>query len=197
MPEWKQELKEIAEEMTQVPQIHEEEIPDIELYMDQLITYLEKRLGFFQRNNKTPLITSTMVNNYSKAGLTRPANRKRYDKAHVMALSIICQMKRILSIQDMSRLGGALERPEEMPPVYDLFLKNQKELFAATPQLAEELIAKTEEAGIGPEDQGQALAALVIQLSIEAQRNILLAERLIDRMGRDLTKKGRDKGREE
>lgn len=196
LSDWKKETRDIAGEMTQVPQIRKEEIPDIELYMDQLITYLERRLSFFQRDSRTPLVTGTMVNNYSKAGLTRPANRKRYDKAHVMALSVICQLKRMLSIQDMGRVGGPLERPEEMAPVYDIFLEAQKERFAQAPALADDLIRRTEEAGIGPEDRDQALAALVIQLAAEAQRDILLAERLIDSLGRqDPPKRGREKGR--
>ncbi len=196
MAGWKEETRRIAAEMTQIPQIHGEEIPDIDLYLDQVITYLEKRLEFFQRDSRTPLITGTMVNNYSKAGLTRPANRKRYDRAHVMALNIICQLKRMLSIQDMSKMSGAMEQPDRLRPVYQLFLDTQQQQFSDMPQLAEELIRRTEDVGVTDGEQEQALAAMVLQLSAQAQRDILLAERLIDRLGRQDPKgKRKEKGR--
>lgn len=182
---WKDEIRRIAGQMTQVPQIQKNEVPGIHLYMDQLITYLEHRLSFFQRDTDTPLITATMVNNYSKAGLTRPARSKRYDRAHVMALSVICQLKRMFSIHDMARVAAPLETPEQMAPAYEAFLDAQQEAYNQLPGYVEALISKTEARGIDEEHQDQALAALVMQLAVGAQRDILLAERLIDAMGQE------------
>ncbi|MEA5012326.1 MAG: DUF1836 domain-containing protein [Angelakisella sp.] len=190
MADWQQQVQKIAQEMTDVPQILEEEIPDIDLYMDQLTTYLEKRLDFFQRDEKTPLITGTMVNNYSKAGLVHASNRKRYSKLHVMTLSLVCQLKRLLSIQDMGRLAAPLETEEDLDEVYQLFLLRQKEQFAQTPQLAQTLLSRLEESGI--EEQEKAVTALVTQLITGAQRDVLLAERIIDSLA-PVQPKGKNK----
>ena len=72
MSQWKNEVEGIAREMSRAPQIQPEEIPDLEIYMDQLTTYLDKRLSFYSREAEAPFITRSMVNNYSKARLLPP-----------------------------------------------------------------------------------------------------------------------------
>ena len=104
MPEWKDEVRKLAQQMEKAPQILPEEIPDLEIYMDQLTTYLDKRLGFYNREGESPFVTRSMVNNYSKAKLLPPPAAKRYSRVHVMLLSLVCQLKRIFTIQDLGRL---------------------------------------------------------------------------------------------
>ena len=94
MPEWKDEVRRLAQQMEKAPQILPEEIPDLEIYMDQLTTYLDKRLGFYNREGESPFVTRSMVNNYSKAKLLPPPAAKRYSRVHVMLLSLVCQLKR-------------------------------------------------------------------------------------------------------
>lgn len=179
MEEWKDAVRGIAEEMADAPQISQGEIPDLEIYMDQLTTYLDKRLGFYNREAGGAFVTRSMVNNYSKAGLLPPPVSKRYSRVHIMLLSLVCQLKRLFTIQDLGRLLDPVAGQEsEAESLYNRFLAAQREAFAQTPQLTGRLLDSLEEG-----DEARAKAALVTQLAVRAQRDLLLAERILDTMG--------------
>lgn len=177
MEQWKDEVREFSREISGAPQIASEEIPDIEIYMDQLTTYLDKRLGFYNREEGTPFVTRSMVNNYSKAGLLPTSVSKRYSSVHVMALSLICQLKRLFTIQDLGRLlAPVAEEPEGVEGLYRQFLAAQREAFSEAPTMTEQLLSSLEE----EEDEAKVKAALVTRLAVRAQRDLLLAERVLD-----------------
>ena len=81
-----------------------DEIPDIDLYMDQLLAYIEKVLSplFITSNEK--ILTTSMVNNYVKQGILPPTVKKRYSREHVIILIEICLAKQIYSIQEIGKL---------------------------------------------------------------------------------------------
>ncbi len=81
-----------------------DEIPDIDLYMDQLLIYIEKVLSplFFENHEK--ILTTSMVNNYVKQGVLPPTVKKRYSREHVILLIEICIAKQIYSIQEAGKL---------------------------------------------------------------------------------------------
>lgn len=85
----------------QVDKITIEEIPDLDLYMDQVIQLFDKTFQKTKRNEKEKIITKTMINNYAKGGLLLPIKNKRYSKEHVMLLSLIFELKGALSINDI------------------------------------------------------------------------------------------------
>ncbi len=136
-----------------------------------------------------------MVNNYSKAKLLPPPAAKRYSRVHVMLLSLVCQLKRIFTIQDLGRLLAPVTGEEETGSLYRLFLTAQRESFAETPAMAEALLARLGET----DEPARAKAALVTQLAVRAQRDLLLAERVLDTLrppeeekpGKDKKKKGK------
>lgn len=178
MEQWKDEVRGLAREISGAPQIAQGEIPDIEIYMDQLTTYLDKRLGFYNREEGAPFVTRSMVNNYSKAGLLPPSVSKRYSQIHIMVLSLVCQLKRLFTIQDLGRLlAPVAEEKEGAEGLYRQFLAAQREAFAETPAMTEQLLSSLEE-----DDEAGAKAALVTQLAVRAQRDLLLAERILDSM---------------
>jgi len=78
-----------------------ENIPDLDLYMDQVIQLFDKTFQKAKRNEKEKIITKTMINNYAKGGLLLPIKNKRYSKEHVMLLSLIFELKGALSINDI------------------------------------------------------------------------------------------------
>lgn len=80
-----------------------EEIPRIDLYMDQLVGYLEETLApLYQSGEK--IITRSMVNNYVKQGMLAAAAGKKYTRAHVAYLVVICTLKQTFSIAEIDRL---------------------------------------------------------------------------------------------
>ena len=77
------------------------ELPEIDLYMDQIIVLMEKYLGTLQ-NDK--LITPSMINNYVKLGIIPPPEKKKYSKIHIAYLIIICSLKQVMPIPEIKML---------------------------------------------------------------------------------------------
>ncbi|MBP5598839.1 MAG: DUF1836 domain-containing protein [Lachnospiraceae bacterium] len=85
--------------------IKPEEIPDIDLYMDQVTTFMDDRLRASTRNkNDDKLMTKTMINNYAKNDVIPPPIRKKYNKEHLLLLIMIYYFKSILQINDIKDL---------------------------------------------------------------------------------------------
>lgn len=80
-----------------------DDIPRIELYMDQLLGYLEETLGPLYADNEK-IITSSMVNNYVKQGMLAAAHSKKYTRSHIAYLIVICTLKQTFSIAEIERL---------------------------------------------------------------------------------------------
>ena len=83
---------------------HWEELPNIELYSDQVIKYLEDYLEPFHTDKSEKIITNTMINNYVKQGVIKPPVGKKYNKSHLAHLFVICLLKQVYSIHDIKVL---------------------------------------------------------------------------------------------
>ena len=102
------EQKNITEQISKVLDSYDivqiEPIPNIDLYMDQVTTFIESALSGCKRNKNDKILTKTMINNYAKAKIFPPPQKKKYTKNHIMLLIMIYHLKSILSISDISRL---------------------------------------------------------------------------------------------
>lgn len=78
-----------------------EEIPKIDLYMDQVIQLFENKFTETKRNEDDKVLTKTMINNYAKGKLIFPIQNKKYSKEHLILMSLIYQLKGALSINDI------------------------------------------------------------------------------------------------
>ena len=85
-----------------------EEIPNIDLYMDQVTTFMESHLSASKRHADDKILTKTMINNYAKNDLLPPPVKKKYTKEHLLMLTFIYYFKNILSISDIQVLLGPL-----------------------------------------------------------------------------------------
>lgn len=81
-----------------------EEIPSIDLYMDQVISLFDTNLSSSKRNAEDSILTKTMINNYSKNKLLMSSNKKKYSKDHIILMIFIYNLKQILSITDIKTL---------------------------------------------------------------------------------------------
>ncbi|WP_144513175.1 DUF1836 domain-containing protein [Bacillus sp. FJAT-22090] len=81
--------------------IHKEEIPDIDLYMDQVIQLFDSKFSQTLRSTDEKVLTKTMINNYAKGKLFIPIKNKKYSKQHIMLINLIYQLKGALSINDI------------------------------------------------------------------------------------------------
>ena len=103
-------LKSIFESLDHVDYIRPEEIPNIDLYMDQVTTFMDEHLSSTKRYGEDKILTKTMINNYSKNNLLPPSVKKKYSKEHVLLLILIYYFKNILSIKDIETILAPLRR---------------------------------------------------------------------------------------
>ena len=98
-------LGSILGSLDRIAYIKAEDIPDIDLYMDQVTTFMESHLKNSTRNpSEDKILTKTMINNYAKNDLIPPPTKKKYSKEHVLLLIFIYYYKGILSISDIQQL---------------------------------------------------------------------------------------------
>lgn len=96
--------KDWLESMISSVSIPSEDIPDIELYMDQVTTFMDTRLDPARRYPDDKILTRTMINNYTKNRLLPPSVKKKYSKEHIYMLIFIYHLKNMLSISDIQTL---------------------------------------------------------------------------------------------
>lgn len=98
-------LNSILESLDKMEYIKPSDIPNIDLYMDQVTTFMDKRLRAGARNpGEDKILTKTMINNYAKNNLLPPPVKKKYSKEHVLLLIFIYYYKGIMSISDIQTL---------------------------------------------------------------------------------------------
>lgn len=100
----KQFLSEILEELKAIGYVKPEDLPNIDLYMDQITTFMDSQLAHSKRHEDDKILTKTMINNYAKNNLLPPPEKKKYTKEHVLMLIFIYYFKSILSISDIQSI---------------------------------------------------------------------------------------------
>ena len=92
------------------------ELPEIELYIDQVICILENNLSIFNKETDSPLITPSMINNYVKQHILKPPVKKKYNRSHLSYLFVICVFKRLMSL---SQIRGSITMTRRLFSVED------------------------------------------------------------------------------
>lgn len=95
------------------------ELPDIDLYMDQVLNIIENSLIIFSSENDENIITKSMINNYVKQNVIEKPFKKRYKKFHVAYLIIISILKKVLSISEISKIIN--NQDYEVEEFYNMF----------------------------------------------------------------------------
>ncbi len=97
------------------------ELPNIDIYSDQLVTYIEKYLNPYIGSSESPVITKTMINNYVKQKVIHAPIKKKYRKDHIALLFVICTLKQVYSISDISSLISFAGNTTKLISAYDQF----------------------------------------------------------------------------
>jgi hypothetical protein len=103
-------INEILEGLGLESNLKLDEIPNIDLYMDQVIQLFENKFVDSKRNEEEKILTKTMINNYAKGKLIFPIKNKKYSKEHLILMSLIYQLKGALSINDIQRTLDGLNK---------------------------------------------------------------------------------------
>ena len=97
-------LNSILGSISRIDFIKSTDIPNIDLYMDQVTSFMEKELKSTKRNDDDKVLTKTMINNYAKNDLLPAPIKKKYSKEHLLLLTFIYYFKNIISMKDIETL---------------------------------------------------------------------------------------------
>jgi hypothetical protein len=170
------------------------DIPNIELYMDQVTTFMESRLKNTTRNpGVDKVLTKTMINNYAKNNLLPPPDKKKYSREHMYVLIFIYYFKNILSINDIDiALKPIKERyfgedrdnkPYSVEDIYEAVRKTAEDL---TDSIKDDLLETYKTAsGIFPEAKGEdeeilTMFSFITLLVLDVYIKKLLIEKMVD-----------------
>ena len=199
-------INSILASLDRVKFISVDDIPNIELYMDQVTTFMDERLKSTARYpGEDKILTKTMINNYAKNDLLPPPVRKKYSKEHVLLLIFIYYFKGILSINDIQTLLG---------PITDKFFQKKgdfglEDIYREAAAMGTEQIENMKsdlkeyynQAGEAfpdaPEEEKEFLTkfAFICHLSFDVYVKKLIIEKLVDEISG--AKKSSDSGKKE
>ena len=150
-----------------------DDLPDINLYMDQVIKYMQNELSRSKISDSEKNITSSMINNYTKEGVLPRPERKRYSKKHLASLMIVCLLKQVLPIQSVKQLFGYINvNNDDFERIYTAFCNAQERAYKETAMYASEKL----ESNPSKAD----LSVLAIELASKANALRVASERLIE-----------------
>lgn len=141
-----------------------EELPDLALYMDQVLLVLNTALQPVTVG-EAPAVTAAMLNNYVKLKLTAPAEKKKYGRSHVARFLMICLYKRVLSMQEIAALVELVEAGRTAAEGYNAFAGELERLLLAPEAPAGEDCPPAVSAGI------RAVAAKITLERLLAEKN--------------------------
>jgi hypothetical protein len=153
-----------------------ENLPDIGLYMDQVVTYVERQLAAVWRLEREKPLTPAMVNNYANGQLLpRADSQKKYSRDHLAMLLILCTLKPVMPISDIARLLSGYRQGGDMDGFYRIFRETQARAMTETTSKLREALGEVPEGGEGE----TALRKLALGLAVEANTRSLAAERIL------------------
>lgn len=196
-------IMDIISKLRDIDYINPEDIPNIDLYMDQVTTFMDARLASCKRSDDDKILTKTMINNYTKNNLLPPPEKKKYSKEHMFLLIFLYYFKNVLSINDIQKI---------FKPLTEMFYSNKsehvsmEEIYRAifrmeriqTDNLTKDILRRYKASqNLFPEVTDEAEAdflsrfAVICLLSFDAYMKKQIVERLIDETlsGNDKDKK--------
>ena len=183
-------LNSILSSISRIEYVRPGSIPNIDLYMDQVTTFMEEQLSSTKRHEEDKILTKTMINNYAKNNLLPPQVKKKYSKEHVLALIFIYYFKNILSIKDIETLLAPItekyfdsDGESDMTSIYEEICQLEKSrIDALKKDVARSYhCAMDSFAGVPEEEKDYLqLFSFICSLSFDVYVKKLLIEKLID-----------------
>lgn len=184
-------LNSLLASLDRVSYISPDDIPNIDLYMDQVTTFMDNRLRSTARYpNEDKILTKTMINNYAKNDLLPPPVKKKYSKEHVLLLIFIYYYKGILSISDIQTLLGPITArffqksgDFNLESIYrEAFGMEEKQLQALKADVVEKFRAAQETFRDAPEGDVDFLQkfSFICALSFDVYLKKMIIEKMID-----------------
>jgi hypothetical protein len=186
-------MNSIIASLGRIDAIPVEDMPNIDLYMDQLTTFMDERLKRTTRHPESDkILTKTMINNYAKNDLLPPPVRKKYSKDHLILLIFIYYCKSILSINDIQTLLEPLKErfhvsddELNLSKIYDTVYELQAEeldpLIDSLKKKYERSLETFNDMGLNDEDKKRMqMFSFITLLSYDVYIKKLLIEKILD-----------------
>ena len=192
-------IRHILDWVSGIGYIKPEDIPNIDLYMDQVTTFMEGQLAHSKRYQDDKILTKTMINNYTKNNLLPPPVKKKYSREHMLLLIFIYYFKSILSIKDIETVLKPLTEKYfsgndtmELSSIYEEVFSMEKEQIEA---LQKELVRNYQTAQStfkdAPEEDQDFLKlfSFICLLSFDVYMKKTIIEQMIDSLRENDPKK--------
>nr|WP_314459439.1 DUF1836 domain-containing protein [uncultured Clostridium sp.] len=185
-------LQKILEHLDGLRYITPETIPNIDLYMDQVTTFMDKHLSDTKRYPDDKVLTKTMINNYAKNNLLPAPSKKKYTKEHILLLIFIYYFKNLLSFNDIEQLFRPITdkhfNPSDGMPLEEVYKEIFSQEEADLERIKSDILEKYqhscktyEEKGIEGEDlEYLRLFSWICELSFDVYVKKQVIEQLID-----------------
>jgi hypothetical protein len=183
-------IRDVVEKYVDKGLINIDLLPDMEIYMDQVETFMNRKLSIYKKDEKDKVITKTMIGNYVKHKmLPRPINKK-YSKDHLIILSLIFYLKRTFQMEEIEKIldplitnyNSEFDDKIDLTNLYEGIVKVQEEELLTLGQNVTSIIEKCKyslkETGLSDDDMLE-LFMLIMILSMKADAHKFLAHKLL------------------
>lgn len=180
----------LLDKLNTIDYISPDIIPGIDLYMDQITSFMNSQLASSKRHEEDKLLTKTMINNYTKNNLLPPPNKKKYSKEHLLTLIFIYYLKNFLSISDISAILNPItdkyfgkDREYDMEDIYtEIFRMEEEETTKVLKEFSKKYGIAKETFKDFPEEDREELQtfAFICLLSFDIYMKKRLIEKIID-----------------
>ena len=185
-------ILDILKKINEIDYIDPAEIPNIDLYMDQVTTFMDDHLEACKRLDDDKILTKTMINNYTKNELLPPPIKKKYSKEHMYLLIFLYYFKNVLSINDIQKIFKPLtemfydrkSRDVSLEEIYRTIFKMER---IQTDNLTKDILRRFKASqnlfpDVKDEEESDFLSlfAVICLLSFDAYMKKQLVERMID-----------------
>ncbi|MBQ2054370.1 MAG: DUF1836 domain-containing protein [Eubacterium sp.] len=184
--EKEQELKKEIRDKLMLDFIVPEDIPNEEMFMEQVTTFMEKHLKANLRNEEEKTLTKAMINNYTKNKLMPPPVKKRYSREHLIFLIYIYYMKNVMSISDIQKMMEPLMSDdmtdEKLYEIYKKTFEMEKAEYFNIEDSVIEASRITEKRLPKSEDERLNKMLYIFMLGYDVYSKKRLIEKLIDEL---------------
>ena len=198
----KQTIVDLLEKLKSIDYVKPGAVPNIDLYMDQVTSFMDEQLADSKRHEDDKLLTKTMINNYTKNNLLPPPVKKKYSKDHVLTLLLIYYFKNILSISDIHSILGPItdkyfgnKNGHNMEDVYtEIFSLESEESAKILKDFTKKYQSASNTFTDFPEEDQKYLHtfAFICQLSYDVYIKKMLIQKIIDDVIEDGNSKNED-----
>lgn len=198
-------IMDIIQKLKNIDYINPEDIPNIDLYMDQVTTFMDEHLAACKRQDDDKILTKTMINNYTKNDFLPPPIKKKYSKEHMYLLIFLYYFKNVLSITDIQKIFDPLtdmfydgrSRDIDLEDIYRMIFNMER---VQTDNLTKDVLRRFNASqnlfpDVKDDEESDFLSrfAFICLLSFDAYLKKQIVERMIDETLSDYQKKKKEK----